>query len=356
MAVWLCRAGLKGDYENKFIDQEKIFLIGSVSIDLTDRTDMQELMKVISATYPTEPDGSVVTMSSQARAFATKVKVGDWVITPNMGPERLLFIGEITGKYEYDKKKSELKHSHAVDWKFGAWKREDFDEDIIRSVDAFDSFMLFFKLRQDKRIKEIVGKGKPFSPLPLMPIKKSSINKPEAEPIEETEPVDNSALNEAVEEIMKAISEVRTTITEVRKSNITEAAEVRKVMEDVKDVLAEVKETITEVKKATINEAIEVKKVIAEVRDAMDANAAEAEDTRAVVEEVRQTITEVKKATITEATEVKKVIAEVRDALDESEAARNTVYVNSASRKETVCVKCDPAYYDILKTRRCFRR
>jgi len=319
MAVWLCRAGLKGEYENKFVDLNKIFLIGSVSIDLTDRTDMQELMKVISSTYPTEPDGSVVTMSSQARAFATKVRVGDWVVTPNMGPERLLFIGEITGKYEYDPRKSELKHSHNVDWKYGAWKREEFDEDIIRSVDAFDSFMLFFKLRQDKRIKEIVGKGQPFSPLPLPPIKKSSINKPEAEPIEETEPApvfDNTALNEAIEEIKSVIEEVRETITEVRKSNIKEATEVRKVIEEVREVLIEVKETITEVKKATI----------------------------------------------TEATEVKKAIAEVRDALDAAEAARasggntNTVYVNDTSGRSTVCVKCDPAYYDILKTRRCFRR
>jgi len=327
MAVWLCRAGLRGEYENKFVDLNKIFLIGSVSIDLTNRTDMQELMKVISSTYPTEPDGSVVTMSSQARAFATKVKVGDWVVTPNMGSERLLFIGEITGEYNYDPRKSELKHSHTVDWKYGAWKREEFDEDIIRSVDAFDSFMLFFRLRQEKRIKEIVGRGRPFSPLPLPPIRKSSINKPEAEPIEETEPVqiyDGTALNETAEEIRTVIREVRETITEVRKSNIKEAAEVRTVIEDVKDVLNQVKETITEVKKATINEAIEVKKVIAEVRDALDA----AEG------------------------------AGGSGGSGSGSSNSNTVYIRDSysSGRSTVCVKCDPAYYDILKTRRCFRR
>ncbi|MDR0198660.1 MAG: hypothetical protein LBI08_02840 [Methanomassiliicoccaceae archaeon] len=333
MAVWLCRAGLRGDYENKFIDQNKIFLIGSVSIDLTGKTDMQELMKTISSAYPTEPDGSVVTMSSQARAFATKVKVGDWVVTPNMGPERLLFIGEITGKYEYDGKKSELKHSHAVDWKYGAWKREDFDEDIIRSVDAFDSFMMFFKLRQDKRIKDIVERGKPYSSLPLQP-KKPSINKPEMEPIEETEFVfDDTELKEAIESMRNIIEEVKKTNTEVRKSNT-----------ENKKVINEVREAITDVKKSNINEAMEVRKVLEEVKD--------------VIIEVREAITEVKKATINEATEVKKVIAEVRDAIDAAaEAGSKTVYVNDASeRKSSVCVRYDAGYYDILKTRRCFRR
>ena len=284
-------------------------------------------------------------MSSQARAFATKVKVGDWVVTPNMGPERLLFIGEITGKYDYDPKKSELKHSHTVDWRFGAWKREEFDEDIIRSVDAFDSFMMFFKLRQDKRIKEIVGNGKPFSPLPLLPIKRSSINKPEAEPMEETEPaavIDNSELKESIEEIKKIIEEIKKTNTEVKRTNT-----------ENKKVINEVNETISFVRKSNINEAAEVRKVIEEVKD--------------VIIEVKETITEVKKATINEATEVKKVISEVRDAIDASaeasaaasaaaapaDGAGSTVYVSGSSKR---CLMCDPSYYDILKTRRCFRR
>jgi predicted Mrr-cat superfamily restriction endonuclease len=267
MTVWLCRAGLKGEYENKFIDQNKIFLIGSVSIDLTGKTDMEELMRTISRAYPTEPDGSVTTMSVQARAFATKAKVGDWIILPNMGDERLLNIGEITGGYEYDGKKSELKHSHTVDWKYGAWKRDSFDEDIIRSVDAFDSFMMFFKLRQEKRIKEIVSAGEPFAKVKVA-VPKKSVNKPEAEPMVESEPVfTNSA------EITEVIAEIRDTITQVRKSNINEIAEVKKMIAEVMDVIEEVRATITEVKKATLTEAAEVKKVIAEVRDALEGSA-----------------------------------------------------------------------------------
>ncbi|MCL2143865.1 MAG: hypothetical protein FWH44_06400 [Methanomassiliicoccaceae archaeon] len=307
MAVWLCRAGLRGEYENKFIDTKSIYLIRSVSINLTGKTDMQELMKLISSTYPTEPDGSVVTMSSQARAFATKVKVGDWVIVPSMGPDRLLFIGEITGDYEYDGKKSELKHSHTVDWKYGAWERSAFDDDIVRTVDAFDTFMLFFKMRQDRRIRDIVRMGTPFSSLPMP--KRITINKPENEPLEETEFVAEDSA-----EVKEVIAEVREAITEVKKSNIAEAAAVRKVLEEVKDIIAEVRETITEVKKATITEAIEVKKVIAEVRDAID-DAAGA-------------------------------------------GGNNIVYADSGHgwNKGVVCCRCDPTYYDILKTRRCFRR
>ncbi|MDR0790983.1 MAG: hypothetical protein LBE47_00410 [Methanomassiliicoccaceae archaeon] len=257
MTVWLCRAGLKGEYENKFVDQKKIFLIGSVSLDLTGKTDMDELMGEIGRAYPTEPDGSVTTMSVQARAFATKVKVGDWVVLPSMGEDKLLNIGEITGEYKYDGTRSELKHMHSVDWNYGAWKRSSFDEDIIRSVDAFDSFMLFFKLRQEKRIKEIVGRDQPFAPVGLR------VDKP-AEPVAEPAPAFDDS------EIKEIIAEVKETITQVKKSNLQGQAEVKKMISEVMDVIDEVRATITEVKKATLTEAAEVKKVIAEVRDAID--------------------------------------------------------------------------------------
>jgi hypothetical protein len=327
MVVWVCRAGLRGEYENKFVDLKKIFLIGSVSIDLTGKTDMQELMKTISAAYPTEPDGSVVTMSVQARAFASKVKKGDWVIVPNMGLEKLLLIGEITGGYDYDPKKSELKHSHVVDWKYGAWERSAFDDDIIRSVDAFDTFMMFFKLRQDKRIKEIVGKGKPLYPIPIP--KRIMINKPENEPIEETEFVpqaDNSEIRDLIAEIKKLMADTKRTNTDSRKT------------------ASEVRETITEVKKSIITETMEIRKVIEEVKD--------------VIMDVKETITEVKKATLTEAAEVKKVISEVRDAIDAAGEVKETVYVNNDAgmKSGTICCRCDPSYYDVLKTRRRFRR
>jgi predicted Mrr-cat superfamily restriction endonuclease len=262
MTVWLCRAGLRGEYENKFIDLNKVFLIGSVGIDLTGKTEMEDLMRTISRLHPTEPDGSVTTMSVQARAFATKAKVGDWVVLPSMGDEKLLNIGEITNGYRYDGTKSELKHTHEVDWKYGAWTRDSFDEDIIRSVDAFDSFMMFYKLRQEKRIKEIVSAGEPFADVKAVP--KKSINKPEAEPIEESEPVFENS------EITEVIAEIRDTITQVRKSNISEIAEVKKMIAEVMDVIEEVRATITEVKKATLTEAAEVKKVIAEVRDSLE--------------------------------------------------------------------------------------
>ena len=191
MTVWLCRAGLRAEYEKKFIDQEKIFLTGTVGMDLTGKTDMQELMAAISRSHPTEPDGSVVTMSTQARAFATKVKAGDWVVVPSGGPERLLNIGEIVGGYEYDGAKREFRHIHKVDWKYGLWERSSFNEKTQRSFDAFDAFMMFFKLSQDKHIKDVVLKGRPYAPIIPGGMRKQEpepIPGPIPEPVKEPEP------------------------------------------------------------------------------------------------------------------------------------------------------------------------
>jgi predicted Mrr-cat superfamily restriction endonuclease len=365
---------LKGEYENKFIDQNNIFLIGSVSMDLTGKTEMEELMKAISRAYPTEPDGSVTTMSVQARAFATKAKKGDWVVVPSMDDEKLLNIGEITGDYNYDKTKSELKHSHTVDWKYGAWKRDQFDEEIIRSVDAFDTFMMFFKLRQEKRIKEIVLGGVPFAK--TKPLVKKSVNKPEPEPIVESEPVF------ANNEVTELIAEVRETITQVRKSNFSEAADVKKMIAEIADVIDEIRSTITEVKKATLTEAAEIKKVISEVRDAIDEATDESVKVKKLIADFREAINEAAdeaaheaaevkkviievrnaiKATADEDAEVKKVIAEVRNAVKEAEShhccCNGHDHDNGyADNNREIVYRFNEWYCESLRTRRRFRR
>ncbi|MCL2890520.1 MAG: hypothetical protein FWF40_01350 [Methanomassiliicoccaceae archaeon] len=216
MTVWLCRAGLDGQYEDKFIDQEKVFLIGSVSIDLTGKTDMTELMKLVSTKYPTEPDGSVVTMSSQARAFATKVKAGDLVVLPSGGEDRLLSIGEVTGAYQYDGSKSEFKHSHTVEWKHGTWKRKQFDPDIVRSVDAFDSFMLFFKLRQEKRIREIIGTTEPFA-ITITRKKREAMAKQAEEDLKAARENKAKRKAEAVDDVQKQLAAERAEEAALRK-------------------------------------------------------------------------------------------------------------------------------------------
>jgi predicted Mrr-cat superfamily restriction endonuclease len=297
MAVWLCRAGLRGEYENKFIDRETIYLIGSVVFDLTGMTDKEELTKLIAAKYPLLPDRSVTNMVVQARSFTNRAKVGDWVILPSEGSERLLNIGEITGKYVFDGTKSEFKHGREIDWKYGAWKRDDFNEDIIRSVDAFDTFMTFFKMKQEKRIKEIVERGQPFGPVTTAKRKTIVVvNKPEPEPVEETEPVyppiDSSELKDAIEELKQAIEEIRSTITEVRK--------------------------------ATITQATDVKRVIAEVRSAIEASENAAENASATV-------------------------------YFETDGGYDDDVKCPCGRKGVVCYKYNKMYYDMLKGRRCYR-
>ena len=237
MTIWMCRAGLKGQYLNDFIKQKKIFLVGSVGMDLTGKTDMQELMKAMAKDHPSEPDGSITTMSVQARAFATKAKAGDIVVVPEFRGDRFLYVAEITGAYEYNGRKGDLRHSHDITWKHGVWERDSFTDAALRSIDAFDSFMLFYKLNVnvERQIIESMSKGKPFAEIGDKKIEsRRSVNKPENEPLEESEPFDDS-------EIKEVISEVRETITYVKKETLAESAEVKKVIAEVKDVLDDVR-------------------------------------------------------------------------------------------------------------------
>lgn len=202
MAVWICRAGLQGEYVRKFLAQERIYLIGSVAIDLTGKTDMEELMEIVARTHPMEPEGSVVTMSVQARAFASKAKIGDWVVVPETTDdgEHLLHVGEIESMYSYDGTKSELKHSHMAIWRHGTWKKEIFDEDIQRTLDAFDAFMYFYKMKQEKRFKEIVKKGKPLAKIARPKNAPKSAAVKEAAPADESEYAGSSSYDDGSSE------------------------------------------------------------------------------------------------------------------------------------------------------------
>ena len=68
MALWLVRAGSHGEYEQRFFDDNRIYLTwGRLNHDFTQCKNRKVLTTVLEQTYPNAPVGRI--RNSSARCF-----------------------------------------------------------------------------------------------------------------------------------------------------------------------------------------------------------------------------------------------------------------------------------------------
>lgn len=138
MALWLVRAGKTGQYEQKFLDESRVYLCWyGLNEDLAEIANRGELQEVLADTYPDFKVGKIRQNSGQIWAFAKDMEVGDWIATPSKFAPTI-HIGEITGGYEYHPEGPDpFFHSRSVKWIAQDIPRTNFDQDILYSLGAF---------------------------------------------------------------------------------------------------------------------------------------------------------------------------------------------------------------------------
>lgn len=160
MAVWLMRAGKHGEFENKFLDDERIYLTwDALFTDLSKVKMKKELPALLLKFYPDEKPATYSNWTGQIWPFAREVKIGDWVILPSK-KKPALHIAEVTGNYIYDPDNPPLyQHYRDVKWFAMDIPRSNFDQDILYSLGAFMTFCRISRNDAEKRIKEMARNG-----------------------------------------------------------------------------------------------------------------------------------------------------------------------------------------------------
>ena len=138
MALWLVRAGNSGQYEQKFLDESRIYLCWhGLNTDLSTIASRQDLQAVLANTYPDFKVGRIRQNSGQIWAFAKSMEVGDWIATPSKFAPTI-HIGEIIGEYQHHPEGPDpYFHSRSVQWIEQDIPRTHFDQDILYSLGAF---------------------------------------------------------------------------------------------------------------------------------------------------------------------------------------------------------------------------
>jgi restriction system protein len=102
MTLWLIRAGSRGEHEQKFLDEGRVYVAWEgLDVDLSLLADRQDLIRVLEERFPDEKAKALVNWSSQVWPFVKDMANGDWVVMPSKLQSGLYF-GELTSNYHFE--------------------------------------------------------------------------------------------------------------------------------------------------------------------------------------------------------------------------------------------------------------
>jgi len=160
MAVWLVRAGAHGEYEQKFIQDERVYVTwDGLDTNLALLTDKSQLVEEMQRWYPDSKHKAILNWVSQVWPFAHGMKTDDLVVVP-LKSQRAIYIGRITGSYHYEPKGPDpFYHWRPVKWVGEAIPRSHFGQDLLYSFGAFMTICRIQRNNAEERIHLMMKKG-----------------------------------------------------------------------------------------------------------------------------------------------------------------------------------------------------
>ncbi len=154
MSIWLFRAGGSGEYENKFLTDQRVYLTwDELDKDLRQFNERQQLVDYLMNVYEAEKLGRARNWAGQIWPIAHEMKKGDWVVLPSKIKSAIHF-GEIVGEYQFDLKQGNpYYHSRAVKWFATDIPRTNFDQDLLYSFGAFMTVCRIQRNDAEQRLK-----------------------------------------------------------------------------------------------------------------------------------------------------------------------------------------------------------
>ncbi len=137
MAVWLVRAGSHGEYEPKFLQENRVYVTWEkLDVDLAGLPDRSALTDAMTRRYPESKPKTIATWVSQVWPFAHEMRNGDLVVLP-LKTQRAVQIGEIASDYHFERGGPDpFFHWRAVKWIGESVPRANFGKDLLYTLGA----------------------------------------------------------------------------------------------------------------------------------------------------------------------------------------------------------------------------
>ncbi len=160
MAVWLVRAGSHGEYEQKFIQDNRVYVTWNyLNVDLVKLGKKSALSDFMTKCYPDDKPKTIINWVGQIWPFAHEMKQGDLVLLP-LKSQRAIQIGEITGDYHFEPDGPDpFFHWRSVKWIGEAVPRAHFGKDLLFSFGAFKTICRIQRNNAEARIAAMRANG-----------------------------------------------------------------------------------------------------------------------------------------------------------------------------------------------------
>lgn len=162
MALWLVRAGKRGERENLALEKG-LAVIGWADLpDLAGVKTREELYDLLEKTRPEEKHKTLVAWQGQIWSFIKEIKDGDLVALP-LKSRSAIILGEVAGPYQYRPDLPlETKHTRPVKW-LQELPRSAFDQDLLYSLGASMTVCRIKRNMAEERIRALLA-DKPMPP------------------------------------------------------------------------------------------------------------------------------------------------------------------------------------------------
>lgn len=156
MSIWLFRAGANGEYENKFLNDNRVYLTwDDLNINLNKFSKKEDLYEFLVDKYNLEKEKTAINWASQIYPIAHKMQIGDWVVLPSK-INRTIHFGKIIGEYKFDESLGNpYYHYRDVKWFAQDIPRDKFDQDLLYSMGAFMTVCKIHKNNAEYRLKSM---------------------------------------------------------------------------------------------------------------------------------------------------------------------------------------------------------
>lgn len=160
MAIWLIRAGSHGEFEQKFIQENRVYVTwDDLDVDLAKLKQRAELTAAMTERYPDTKPKAVMNWVGQVWPFAHEIKKGDLIILP-LKTQPAIYIGEVTGDYHAAPEgPNPFYHWRPVKWIGEAIPRANFGKDLLYSFGAFMTICRIQRNNAEQRINAMRANG-----------------------------------------------------------------------------------------------------------------------------------------------------------------------------------------------------
>jgi len=160
MAVWLIRAGSHGENEQKFIQENRVYVTwDDLDVNISQLEDRDALKAQLAERYPDTKPKAILNWVSQIWPFAHEIQIGDLIVLP-LKTQPAIQIGEVVSNYNFEPAgPSPYFHWRSVKWIAEAVPRVNFGKDLLYTFGAFLTICRVQRNNAEARISAMRANG-----------------------------------------------------------------------------------------------------------------------------------------------------------------------------------------------------